>query len=155
MLTITFCIAPLGSALAGEKYRGRHIFYTTKWEPVEVGDKEGHIIAIVERKGIHTDFDRKPFSDGWAIHNVGIIDMNTKTGTGYSYGYDVLTDKDGDKVFHKWEGKPGKNGQWGGTVTFLGGTGKWKGINGTGSWIWYDVPPLQGYGDNEWVVELP
>ena len=149
------CVTSLGSALAGEKYKGRHIFYTTKFEPIQVGDEEGHIIAVVERMGIHTDFDKKPFSDGWPIHGVGIVDMNIKTGAGSSYGYDVLTDKDGDKVIHKWEGGPGKSGRWEGTVTFIEGTGKWKGIKGKGTWIWNDIPPKQGYGDNEWDVELP
>jgi len=126
VIIIALCATPPGSALAGEKYKGRHIFYTTKFESIEVGDEEGHIIAIVERKGIHTDFGKKPFSDGWPIHHVGIIDMNIKTGAGTASGYDVLTDKDGDKVIHKFQGGPGESGQWEGTVTFIKGTGKFN-----------------------------
>ena len=145
----------IANAIAGEKYRGRHVFYMTKWEQAVVGDEEGHIIAVFERKGIHTDFDKKPFSDGWPIHHVGKIDLNVKTGKGHASGCDIMTDKDGDKVIHRWEGGPGESGQWEGTVTFIGGTGKWKGIKGKGTWVWHDVPPKQGYGDNEWVVEFP
>jgi hypothetical protein len=150
-----FILVVIENAPAGERFRGRHVFYMTKWEQAEVGDEEGHIVAVFERKGIHIDFDKKAFSDGWAIHHAGRIDLNVKTGAGHAQGYDILTDKEGDKVIHRWEGGPGKSGQWEGTVTFIGGTGKWRGIRGTGTWIWHDVTPKQGYGDNVWEVEFP
>ena len=33
-------------ALAGEKFRGRTVWYTVKWEQMDVGDEKGHIYAL-------------------------------------------------------------------------------------------------------------
>jgi hypothetical protein len=155
VVAIALCLTMVGSAAAGQKQRGRNTFYTTKWHQFEVGDSEGHVVALYESIGIHTNVTGKSFGDGWPIRLVGFSEFNTKTGTGHCFGYDEFTDNEGDKVFQRWEGKLGADGKWAGTVTFIGGTGKWTGIKGKGTWKYHALPPSQGYGDNEWDIEFP
>ena len=49
-LIMIFGIITIDCAIAGEKYKGHGTSYTVKWEQIEVGDEEGHVIAITESK---------------------------------------------------------------------------------------------------------
>jgi hypothetical protein len=80
--------------------------------------------------------------------------MNLETGIGLCHGYNVWTDKDGDKIYESWEGRNDGKG-WKGTNTFLKGTGKYEGIKGKATWVWYAAAPFQSYSDWEGEVELP
>jgi hypothetical protein len=54
---------------------------------------------------------------------------------GYAFtGTCIQTDADGDKIFMTYEGPEG------GTITLLGGTGKYKDIAGSGTWSVADAP---------------
>jgi len=54
---------------------------------------------------------------------------------GYAFtGACIQTDGDGDKIFMTYEGPEG------GTVEWIGGTGKYKDIVGTGTWSVADAP---------------
>ncbi|MDH7499803.1 MAG: hypothetical protein QHH30_05395 [candidate division NC10 bacterium] len=100
----------VGDAVAGEKVKGRTVFYQVNWHQIEVGDQEGHGYALYESKGIETDVRGKPYFDGCVVRKVGSLDINLKSGTGYGHGFDVITDKDHDKAFDTWEGKPEEKG---------------------------------------------
>ncbi len=52
LITLAFAVTLEGDALAGEKIKNRIVGYTVKWEQVEVGDQEGHVVAVMEAKGI-------------------------------------------------------------------------------------------------------
>jgi len=49
---LAFGLTGIGNAVAGAKFKGRLAFYMTKWQQIEVGDVEGHVIATFEKKGI-------------------------------------------------------------------------------------------------------
>ena len=68
-------IGVIDCAVAGEKAKGHATSITTKWHQIEVGDEEGHIIAVYEAKQvwINEGSDEKRV----AISK-GIMDMNTK-----------------------------------------------------------------------------
>jgi hypothetical protein len=63
-----------------------------------------------------------------------------------------MTDKDGDKAYFKWDQKPsGPN-----RMTFYKGTGKFKGIQGKGTWSpIYTADPTEMFADWEGEIELP
>jgi hypothetical protein len=155
LITLAFGVALVGDALAGEKVKARTVLYRVNWQQIEVGDQKGHVYVLYESKGIETILQGKAFCDGWSLRQGGFLDINLKSGAGYAHGFEVMTDKDGDKIFDTWEGKPGKGGLWEGTWTYTGGTGKWQGIQGRGTWITHEPAPGQSYDDWEGEVELP
>jgi hypothetical protein len=121
-------------------------------------------MAVSESTGISSNTEGKAFYDGVVWQIVGVYDLDLKAETGSVHGYAEGTDRDGDKVLHRWEGraKKGKDwgSGWGNKFTLLRGTGKYEGIRveGTTS-VHYATPlqkaPKQGYEDWELEVEYP
>ena len=64
----------------------------------------------------------------------GTMDVHKNTGQGTMQGYGVMTFPSGDKRFNKWEGKLVGKGNWKGTATDIGGTGKFEGCTGGSTW---------------------
>ena len=144
-------IALVSHAGAGEKIKCREVSYVTKFEQINVGDEKGHVIALVEAKGIYSNREGKTFCEGWLHWEAGLLNIDSKTGmTGN--GYLILTDKDGDKLYMKWNTNPSGPNPW----TFYKGTGKFEGIKGEGTWssVHYSDPSVF-YVDLEGEVELP
>jgi hypothetical protein len=139
-------VAVVGDALAGEKVKGRNVYYTAKWQQIEVGDEEGHVVAISETKSITTVFQGRAIPDGLVGRGVGFFDIG-KTGVRFTHGYQEFTDKDGDKIYCEWSG----GGKW----SYAKGTGKFEGIKGGGTSAYYPKSPEQAYSDWEGEVELP
>jgi len=97
LITLAFAIAFVGDAVAGEKIKLRTVKYAVKWEAINVGDEEGHVVAIQEAKGIVSNREGKPFGEGWVHRYVATIDMNYKTKFGIGHWYEEVTDPAGDK----------------------------------------------------------
>lgn len=151
LIILAFCMCTIGNAVAAEKITGRNVKHNVKWEKIEVGDEEGHVVAIYENKGVHSRTDGKTF----VYWECGNLDINLKTGVGSGNGYGTHTDKDGDKTYFTWEGKIAGKGIWKGTWTYTSGTGKFEGIKGGGTFTSYDIAPGQSYNDFEGEEELP
>jgi hypothetical protein len=146
LITLAFAIAMMGEALAGEKVKGRNVYYTTQWQQIAVGDEEGHIIAISEAKSVTTILLGKAIPDGLAGRAVGLWDMG-KTGIRSIHVYEEFTDKDGDKIYCEDKGE----GKW----SYVKGTGKFEGIKGGGTARVHPLTPQQAFVDWEAEVELP
>ena len=60
-------------------------------------------------------------------------------------------------VFHNpsYKGKPVSKEQWKGVWTVTGGTGKFEGSSGGGTWTSYRLTPEQSYSEVEGEVETP
>ena len=101
LIILAFCMCTIGNAVAAEKIAGRNVKHNVKWEQIEVGDEEGHVVAIYENKGVNSRTDGKTF----VFWDCGILDINLKTGVGSGNGYGTHTDKDDDKTYYTWEGK--------------------------------------------------
>jgi len=151
-------VVALGNAMAGEKFKFRTVKHFVKFETINVGDEEGHIIAVSEAKGLVSNKEGKWFGDGWPHHFVALFDINPKIGVVVGHGYEYVTDPDGDRYYYSWEGKAVRENYWEGTYTMLKGTGKFEGIKGNGSWtcvVLPGQPPELFYADEEWDIELP
>ncbi len=92
--------------------------------------------------------------DGMVGVNVGSMDVNPKTGTGFGHGVILFTDRDGDKLCWDWEGGA-KAGPWSGPATIVKGTGKFQGLKGKATWSSVDLSPTQFYVDWEGEMDLP
>ena len=155
LFTFALGLALASDALAGEKIKFRAVWYTVKFEPLNVPGEEGRILYLVEWKGILTVFQGSKLLDGMALFNVGVLDMNTKTGIGSGHGVIECTDRDGDKIYTTYEAK-GVKGLWSGPWDFVRGTGKFEGLKGKATWSNVpNVAPNQNYSDCEGELEWP
>jgi len=158
MALVVFAISIflVGNAVAGMYVKVRNITHSIKWQQVDVGDEDGHVVAVQENKGATMNLEGKWFNDGWSFRDTGLSDINMKTFLGSSKSYGDHTDRDGNKWYFIAEGKSIKEGKyvWGGTWKAIKGTGKFEGIKGGGTWKWYAVGDM-AITDWEGEIELP
>ena len=159
MLTMTtvvvfvFGLAMIDCAVAGEKIKAHGVSFVTNWNQIEVGDEEGHVIAIAEQKALYID---DITGEKTVDTSKNLMDINLKTGQGTLKGYGVETFPNGDKVFRVHEGKPVGKGHWKGTWSILKGTGKHEGVKGGGTWESYSMGQGQpSYIEVEGEMEMP
>ena len=145
-------IASTGLAGAGEKIKMYGSSVVTNWQQLDVGDEEGHIIAIFETKQLY--FDQKNGEKFTRIAQ-NTSDINFKTGKGTMKSYGVLTGPDGDQRFNVSEGMLVGKGHWKGTATTVGGTGKYEGVKGTGTFEAYSMAKGITYVETEGELEFP
>ena len=161
MALVAFAMGILlvGDVVAGEKYKIRGVVYTIKWETINVPGEEKHLLALADSRGVTSNLEGKPFGDRLVVQSVGLLDIDLKTESGSGNWYEEDTDRDGDKIYLKSEGKRSKGQYWGssweGTFTIVKGTGKYEGIQGRGKWSYYNPAKMQTVVDAEWEVELP
>jgi hypothetical protein len=141
------------TALAGEKghFRGLAVLNNTKFN--EVKAPEGHPYKAAwsgEQEGLVFNDERKPFLDKahYVVQYVG--DAGTVSG----YCLKTFTMKDGDQLFARCDWRGQESGS-AGTVTILGGTGKYSGIKGTGTFKFTNVSPVVNWDILEIDYEIP
>jgi hypothetical protein len=126
-----FSVVVVNLAFAEEMTKVHATTVVTKWHQIEVGDAEGHIIAVYESKGVWT-------AKGTDEQTVGIskavMDFNVKKGEGTTKGYSERIHTNGDKMFSAYEGNLVGKGHFKGTWKWIGGTGKFEGLTGEGTW---------------------
>jgi hypothetical protein len=152
MALIAFALGILlvGDVVAGEYFKCRGVYHTTKWEQINVGDEKDHVVAVSESKGMYSNMEGKTFGEGWLGVCVGFLDISPKTGP-IGNGYVTMSDTDGNKAYLKYDQK-GFSGEW----AFFKGTGMFEGIRGKGIYFWTPTADsMQGYVDLEGEVELP
>lgn len=134
--TVLALAAGGGGAMAQDSgvWNSKAVLVAIGTKSVTLEDQKDHTISITEYDGVAFNADGKPFLDKarYQVTNV------TDTGGLANGGYKIFTDPDGSKVFAKYvltEAKmdakqPELNGRW----EFTGGTGKYKGISGRGTY---------------------
>jgi hypothetical protein len=147
-----FGIVTIDCAWAGEKVKGNATSVRTKWHPIEVGDEEGHIIAVYENTNVYFGNTSDEIPTGLST---GIVDMNVKTGKGTLNGYVVTTYPNGDKLYSKTEGQMIGNGQAEGTALYIGGTGNFEGVKGSAVWKSKSLAPGISFLEIESEREIP
>jgi hypothetical protein len=146
-------IAMINCAVAGEKVNYHGTSFTTDWQQIEIGDEEGHVLAVYKAKQLYVN---KKTGEKTVSTTVNTMDINIKTGQGSVRGYGWSVDKDGDKIIRTHEGKPVGKGHWKGTWTYIKGTGKFEGIKGGGTWDSYSMGQGEpSYMEVEGEVEMP
>ncbi len=125
-----FCLAFVGTQVKAETVNYRTFSYISKAEAIPVPDAKGHMLALVERRGVAV------FEDGSAAAYHGRYVVDVLNGQGPFQGYGEMTYPDGAKTIVKWEGtleRPA--GKELSTLTgkgeYIKGTGRFEGIQGT------------------------
>jgi hypothetical protein len=153
LLLFVFGIAMVDCAVAGEKVKAHGVSFVTNWNQIEVGDEDGHVLAIFEQKTLYINDKTGEKAVGTSTN---LMDINLKTGPGTLKGYGIETLPNGDKVIRMHEGKLVGKGHWKGTYSNVKGTGKHAGIKGGGTWDSYSMGQGQpSYVEVEGEMEIP
>ena len=105
-------------------------------------DKKNFVFTY-ENKGVRVSDSREGPFHGMSTHNVGV--MYFENGVGRLTGYILNMDKDGDKVVMELteEGVTLEPGPKSGTAKIIGGTGKFKGIEGSLEYTRRSMKPIE------------
>ena len=120
VVLLIFGIATIDYAVAGEKQKWHGTGISVKWEQIEVGDEEGHVIGISESKQI---FINDATGEKMTSVSIGLMDINPKKMQASGHGYGASFYKDGSKTFRSWEGKAVGKDHWQGVYNIIKGTG--------------------------------
>jgi hypothetical protein len=133
---ILFAVARLVvPALAGAQDLGtsRRVQGTAEVTTVEVGDVPGHVVGVVEFQGLSF------FADGEVATHTNPATFDLTNGSGPHQGYVVHYFDDGSTSIERYRGEArasadGKRTIVEGTFECVGGTGRFAGIKGEGTY---------------------
>lgn len=131
---------------ADEKITGRIVSHYIKIETMEVGDIPGHVLGVAQKIGLLF------FSTGEVATYKATFYADLNKGKGPFVDYSLITDQAGDTRFIKATGtadtvSDGKKFVFEGTLECIGGTGKYEGYKGTGSFKGERIGDLKTGGD--------
>jgi hypothetical protein len=141
------------------KDKGRSIYHFVKTEVMKVGDVPGHVVGVVDTSGL-------AFFDTGEVANLSqkiILDLTN--GTGPHRAYFVDTFEDGSTLTGIAEGtttaREGGISTFEGKITYTGGSGRFAGIKGGGSYTGKRMAPAASgspaecYSDTDVSYTLP
>jgi hypothetical protein len=137
---LAFAAVPAGWAQKTVNEKGRIVYHFVKTEVMQVGDVPGHIVGIVDASGL-------AFPDtGEVATYSGKITFDLINGTGPHQTYVVTTfeDKSTTITLNKGVTTARRDGTstFEGTYTYVGGTGRFAGIKGGGSYTGKRMAPV-------------
>jgi len=151
-LAVLIAFAPFSSAEMAKEGSGSAITYMiTKYTVLPMG--KGVVQINYEGWGISRSDTGEGLVHNASAHVVGGL-LAVKGVYKNDSGMVSFTRPDGDQVFitYKASGVAGKTGK--GTFTYVGGTGKFVGIQGSGEFTRHNLrPPVKGFGASLNVVK--
>ena len=135
-----FVAVPLAGAEKTVNEKGRVVYHFVKAEVMQVGDVPGHIVGITDGRGLS-------FPDTGEVGTyLGKVTFDITNGTGPHQAYWVTTYEDKSTVITSCKGvttaRPDGTSTFEGTYTYIGGTGRFAGIQGGGSYTGKRMAPL-------------
>ena len=129
-----------------EVFKARLFVRGEEYIPFEVGDELDHVMGVSEYSGL-------VFTENGEIATCyETSTFEQKNGRSISVGYWIFTFKDSSEMVIRFEGDGpiGKNTNpfWKGSFTYISGTGKYLGIQGSGTYNGEYFPDVNcGYND--------
>jgi len=134
MLTLMLAASLPAAADDSGHWRGLAALVVTDQKTVKVDDGTDHVASVSEQDGAIHNADGKSFLDKARYQVVSVVDTGIIRG-----GYKTFTEADGSKVFAKYTVTEFKLPEVNGTFEFTGGTGKYQGITGNGTFHYVRV----------------
>jgi len=136
-----------GLSSANEKITGRVFAHFTKMETMEVGDVPGHVLGIAQQAGLMFP------STGEIAKKAATFHFDVVKGKGTFVDYSLYTDQDGSTRFLKAVGTAGPVGDGKkftieGEFECIGGTGRYEGFKGSGTFKGERVGDMKTGGDS-------
>jgi hypothetical protein len=124
-------LALSSSADAGQSvhWKGRGVLVVTNTSMVKIADSTDHQVSLTETDGVIFSDEAQSFLSNARYQVVGLNDSSGMV----SGGYKTFTADDGSQVFAKYKNLGGSPPRFNGEWTFIGGTKKYKGISGNGT----------------------
>ena len=145
--------APTGERL---KVAGTFSVKYVKQEVLAVGGTDGHILVLAEARGPNHSTGRDVYMDGAEVVNQEIGDLTQ--GNGANNGYLVFS-QHGEASYTRWTGRVtttltdgNPNSTLEGAWTKVGGTGRYDGVTGSGTYTGRMISPAEYVVD--WQGEL-
>jgi hypothetical protein len=132
LVMVSTVLVPITQA-ADEKMTGRIFNHNLKTESIDVGDVTGHILGVVQQSGLIF------YSTGEIATTMNTAYFDYVNGKGTFTNYRVTNFQDGSTLFTKGGGTAtpvdgGKRTVFEGPVECTGGTGRFEGFKGTGTY---------------------
>jgi hypothetical protein len=131
------------NALADETLKYRTVYHTTALQSQNAPDTDGHVISVTHASGLASLPDGSVGADNF----VGTLDYVKGSGPFVTYG--DVTFSDGSVLFLKNVGTTtteGTKASFKGTITIIGGKGKYDGAKGDGVVTGGRTQPQPGAG---------
>jgi hypothetical protein len=133
------CFSASGSARADETLKYRLFLHSTFAQSQEVGDVDGHTMSLVRFSGLAS------FPDGTVGTAYFVGGFDYIKGAGPFSVYYTLTLNDASVLWYKGTGTAAVDGTktvFNGTVTVLGGKGRFEGAKGDGTYSGTRITPV-------------
>jgi hypothetical protein len=148
--TMAACLAPPAAAEESGQWHGKGVIVITSTNRVKVDDSANHTIATTEWDGAIFNGEGKAFLDKAHYQVAGQVDSAGARG-----GYKTFSEGDGSKVFAKFTNTEAKPPEFRGTFVFTGGTGKYEGITGNGTFHLMMVSDKAGWDELAGEYKIP
>ena len=125
LLTMSF---PAAAQETGH-WHGLAALVSTDQKIFKLDDQSNHVVIVNDEDGAIHNADGKPFLDKARYQVLALTDSAVGT-----RGYKTFTETDGTKVFATFTATEFKPPVVNGTIEFTGGTGKYAGITGKGTY---------------------
>ena len=116
------------------------MYHVVKAETMQVGDVPGHVVGVVDLRGL--SFPDTGEVGTWS--SKAILDLTNGTGTTQTYAVTTFEDKSTTIMLAKTvaTARPDGTPTFEGTATYIGGTGRFAGIQGGSSYTGKRMAPL-------------
>jgi hypothetical protein len=142
LITAAVCAIP-AAAVADETLKYRTVYHLTSTQSQDVHDVDGHTLLLVSASGLASLPDGSVGLDNF----VATLDYTKGSGPAITYG--SVTFHDGSVIYTKYVGMTTAEGAkvtFKGTLTILGGKGKYEGAKGDGTATGARMQPMPGAG---------
>lgn len=135
-LSLTMAATSAFSEMAKEgSYSGKN-YSTGTSKAIPMGEERLHL--AIEGSGIYVSDDEDGFLNNASIHFLGTL--HAVKGVFEESGFMVFNVPDGDKVYATWKGTGNLGKDAKGTLTYVGGTGKYAGLTGSDEYTRANLP---------------
>ena len=144
ILTVAILAVFVAVSLAGAEKtaqeKGRNVYHVVKAEVIAVGDVPGHIVGVAESRGLI--FPDTGEVGTWSSKIT--LDLTNGNGPTLTYGVNTFEDKSTMITLGKTvaTARPDGTATFEGTATYIGGTGRFAGIQGGSSYTGKRMAPL-------------
>lgn len=145
-LALTAFLVP--AIQAAEEVASRAVYHTQKAETMEAGDVPGHVVGVSDQPGLI--IVTKGPNAGEVGSRKATVYFDAVKGKGTGTTYAVYTFRDGSTKSYKATGTfaPGEGGKgltFEGTYEVIGGTGRFEGLKGKGTFKGERIGPREGF----------
>jgi hypothetical protein len=154
VIIVTSFTAPVWAGEKG-KWRAHAANAAVSSKTITIADQKDHYVYFGEWDGVVFNDGGGTFLQNARYQLVDIIDSAATVVPGGDGGYKTFTEADGSQVFARFQGTEAAPPIYKGKWEFIGGTGKYTGIKGQGTYVYHSITETAGWDVFEGEYEIP